>query len=46
MPPQSILMREINQTTIPLSQPGSEPTQMNVTDNTPHEDLASTTPQA
>ena len=38
MPPQSILVRErgqeINQTTIPTSQPGSEPTQMSVTDNT------------
>ena len=42
-PPQSILVRErgqeINQTTIPVSQPGSEPTQMVVTDNAPHEDL-------
>ena len=39
MPPQSISMRErgqeINQTTIPTSQPGSEPTEMGVTDNTP-----------
>ena len=46
MPPQSILVRErgqeINQTTIPTSQPVSEPTQMGVTDNTPHEDLPST----
>ena len=42
-PPQSILVRErgqeINQTTIPTSQPGSEPTQMGVTDNASHEDL-------
>ena len=47
MLPQNILVRErgqeINQTTIPTSQPGSEPTQMGVTDNTPHEDLPSTT---
>ena len=44
---QSILVRErgqeINQTMVPTSQPGSEPTQMGVTDNTPHEDLPSTT---
>ena len=42
-PPQSTLMRErgqeINQTTILTSQPGSEPTQMGVTDNAPHKDL-------
>ena len=48
MPPQSISMRErgqeINQTTIQTSVPGSEPTQMGVTDNTLHEDLPSTTP--
>ena len=48
--PQSILVRErgqeINQTTIQTSQPGSEPTQMGVTDNTLHEDLPSTTPLA
>ena len=47
MLPQSILVRErgqeINQTTIQTSQPGSEPTQMSVTDNTRHEDLPSTT---
>ena len=47
MPPQSISVRErgqeINQTTILTSQPGSEPTQMGVTDNAPHEDLPSTT---
>ena len=46
-PPQGILVRErgqeINQTTIPASQPGSEPTQMGVTGNDPHEDLPSTT---
>ena len=46
-PPQSTLMRErgqeINQTTIPTSQPGSEPTHMGVIDNTPHEDLPRTT---
>ena len=46
MPPQSILMKErgqeINQTTIPISQPGSEPTQMGVTCNTPHGDLTRT----
>ena len=45
--PQSISVRErgqeINQTTIPTSQPGSEPTEMGVTDNAPHEDLPSTT---
>ena len=50
MPPQSILVRErgqeINQTTIPTSQPGSEPTQMGVTDNTPHENLPRTTSPA
>ena len=50
MPPQSILVRErgqeINQTTIQTSQPGSEPTQMGVTENTLPEDLPSTTPQA
>ena len=50
MPPQSILVRErgqgINQTTIQTFQPGSEPTQMGVTDNTLHEDLLSTTPPA
>ena len=50
MPPQSILVRErgqeINQTTIQTSQPGSEPTQMGVTDNTLHEDLTITTPLA
>ena len=48
MLPQSILLRErgqeINQTTKQTSQPGSEPTQMGVTDNTLHEDLPSTTP--
>ena len=42
-PAQSTLMRErgqeINQATILTSQPGSEPTQMGVTDNAPHEDL-------
>ena len=42
-PPQSILVRErgqeINQTTVLTSQSGSEPTQMGVTDNAPHEDL-------
>ena len=46
-PPQSISVRErgqeINQTTIQTAQPESEPTQMGVTDNTPHEDLPSTT---
>ena len=46
-PPQSISVRErgqeINETTILTSQPGCEPTQMGVTDNTPHEDLPSTT---
>ena len=50
MPPQSILVRErgheINQTTIQTSQPGSEPTQMGVTENTLQEDLPSTTPLA
>ena len=50
MPPQSISVRErgqeINQTTIPTSQPVSELTQMGVTDNTPHEDLPSTTSPA
>ena len=50
MPPQSILVRErgqeINQTTIPTSQPGSEPIQMGVTDNTSHEDLPNTTSPA
>ena len=50
MPPQSILVtergQEINQTAIQTSQPGSEPTQMGVTDNTLHEDLPSTTPLA
>ena len=39
MPPQSILVRErgqeINQPTIQTSQPGSEPTQMGVTENAP-----------
>ena len=44
---QSTLVRErgqeINQTTIPTSQPGSEPTQKGVTDNTPHENLPRTT---
>ena len=44
--PQSISVRErgqeINQTTILTSHPGSEPTQMGVTDNTLHEDLPST----
>ena len=43
IPPQSISVRErgqeINQTTIPTSQPGSEATQMGVTDNAPHEYL-------
>ena len=47
MLPQSISVRErgqeINQNTIPTSKPGSEPTQMGVTDNTPHEDLPITT---
>ena len=47
MPPQSIPVRqrgqEINQTTILTTQPGSEPTQMGVTNNAPHEDLPSTT---
>ena len=42
-PPQSISVRErgqeINQTTIQISQPGSEPSQMGVTDNAPHRDL-------
>ena len=46
-PPQSILVRErgqeINQTTLQTSQAGSEPTQMDVTENTPQEDLPSTT---
>ena len=50
IPPQSILVRErgqkINQTTIQTSQPGSEPTQMGVTENTLQEDLPSTTPLA
>ena len=50
MPPQSISVRErgqeINQTILPTSQPGSEPTQMGVTDNAPHEDLPSTTSSA
>ena len=50
MPPQSILVRErgqeIKQTTIQTSQPGSEPTQMCVTENTLQEDLHSTTPLA
>ena len=50
MPPQSISVRErgqeINHTTIQTSQPGSEPTQMGVTDNTLHEDLPSITPLA
>ena len=43
MPSQSISVRErgqeINQTTIQTSQPGSEPTQMGVTENTLQEDL-------
>ena len=38
--------QEINQTTLQTSQPGSQPTQMGVTDNTLHEDLPSTTPLA
>ena len=38
--------QEINQTTILTSQPGSEPTQMGVIDNTPHEDLPRTTSPA
>ena len=50
MPPQSILVRErgqeINQTTIQTSQPGSESTQMGVTENTLQEDFPSTTPLA
>ena len=50
IPSQSISVRErgqeINQTTIQTSQPGSEPTQMGVTENTLQEDLPSTTPQA
>ena len=51
MPPQSILVRErgheINhQTTIQTSQPGSEPTQMGVTENTLQEDLPNTSPLA
>ena len=50
MPPQSISVRErrqeINQTTIQTSQPGSEPTQMGVTENTLQEDLPGTTPLA
>ena len=48
MPPQSILVRErrqeINQPTIQTSQPGSEPTQMGVTENDPQEDPPSTAP--
>ena len=47
-PSQSILVRErgqdINHTTIQTSQPGSEPTQMGVTENTLQEDLPITTP--
>ena len=47
MPPQSILVRErgqeINQTTIQTSQPGSDPNQMGVTENTLQEDPPSTT---
>ena len=50
IPPQSILVRErrqeINQPTIQTSQPGSETTQMGVTENTLQEDLPSTTPLA
>ena len=50
MLPQSISVRErgqeINQTTIQTSQPRSEPTQMDVTENTLQEDLPSTTPPA
>ena len=38
--------QENNQTTIQTSQPGSEPTQMGVTENTLQEDLPSTTPSA
>ena len=49
-PPQSILVRErgqeINQTTIQTSQPGSEPTQMGVRENTFQEDLPNATPLA
>ena len=48
MQPQSISVRdrgqEIHQPTIQTSQPGSEPTQMGVTINTPQEDLSSTIP--
>ena len=50
MAPQRISVRdrgqEINQITVQTSQPGSEPTQMGVTENTLQEDLPSTTPLA
>ena len=49
-PPVSILLRErgqeISQPMITTSQPGSEPTQMGVTDNAPHEDLPHATSPA
>ena len=38
--------QEINLTTIQTSQPGSEPTEISVTENTLQEDLPSTTPPA
>ena len=47
-PPQSILVRErgqdINQHTIQTTQPGSEPTQIGVTENALQEDPIVTTP--
>ena len=50
MPPQSILVRErgqeINQITIQTSQPGFDPIQMGVTENSLQENLPSTTPLA